>query len=142
MSVVVERYQPTSAKYPHGRFTCFVPNKKVLYDGDNPYEEIPLVDFHWTPVTTTFWTKDYVTDLIAPQRFLNKRMSQLGEFSNSSAYSPWLSRRASNPLTCRRTIPGFVENGLSEQGTPRLAVRVEPQCRRRSCSRSISSSSC
>jgi hypothetical protein len=90
MSVVVERYQPASAKYPHGRFTCFVPNKKVLYDGDNPYEEIPLVDFHWTPVTTTFWTKDYVTDLIAPQRFLNKRMSQLGEFSNSSAYSPWL----------------------------------------------------
>lgn len=119
MNVVIERYQPASSKFPHGRFTCFVANKKVLYDGDNPYEEIPLVDFHWTPVTTTFWTKDYVTDLIAPQRFLNKRMSQLGEFSNSAAYSPWLLAPGLKSADVPTDFPGSVENGLSDQGTPR-----------------------
>lgn len=120
-NVVVERYQKASAKFPHGRFTCFVPNKKVLYDGDNPYEEIPLVDFHWTPPTTTFWSKDYVTDLIAPQRFLNKRLSQLGEQANSSAYAPWLLGPGLKRDDIPTDFPGAVENGLADNGTPRAA---------------------
>lgn len=118
MNVVVERYQPTSKKWPHGRFTCFIPNKKILFDGDNPYEEIPLVDFHWTPVTTTFWTKDYVTDLIAPQRFLNKRMSQLGEFSNSAAYAPTLGANGIKSSDIPTDYPGFIQGGVAENGQP------------------------
>ena len=117
--IVVERYQPSSTQHPHGRFTCFVPAKKVLFDGENPYEEIPLVHFHWTPPTTTFWSKDYVTDLIAPQRFLNKRLSQLGEQSNSAAYAPWLLAPGVKPSDIPTDFPGAIENGLSDNGTPR-----------------------
>jgi hypothetical protein len=87
MAVVVERYQGVSGRNPHGRYTVFVPGEVVLLDGPNPYEEIPIVDFHWTPPTTTFWTKDFLTPLIAAQRFLNKRMSQMGEQANASIYA-------------------------------------------------------
>lgn len=120
MNVVVERYQPTSKKFPHGRFTCFIPGKKVLYDGDNPYEEIPVVDFHWSPVTTTMWTKDYCTDLIAPQRFLNKRMSQLGEFANSAAYTPTLLGPGLKATDLPTDYPGVVKDGLADNGTPKV----------------------
>lgn len=116
MNVVIERYQPASKQYPRGRQTCFVPNKKVLYDGDNPYEEVPIVDFHFKPVTTTFWTKDYVTDLIAAQRFINKRMSQMGEQSNASIYDKILLGPGLSEKDIPADWPGMVKNGVNEQG--------------------------
>jgi hypothetical protein len=125
MNVVVERFQPASSTLPHGRYTCFVPNKKILFDGDNPYDEIPLVDFHWTAVTQSFWTKDYVTDLIAPQRFLNKRLSQLGEFSNSAAYAPYLLGGTVKAGDIPTDYPGAIENALADNGQP-LVVRSAP----------------
>lgn len=120
MNVVVHRYEPATTTLPHGRYTCFVPGKKQLYDGDNPLPEIPLVDFHFTPVTTTFWTKDYDTDLIAPQRFLNKRLSQLGEFSNSAAYAPWLTGGTIKKTDIPTDFPGVVEGALTDQGASML----------------------
>lgn len=120
VNVVIHRYQPMSTTLPHGRYTCFVLEKKILYDGDNPEDEIPLVDFHFTPVTTTFWTKDYCTDLIAPQRFLNKRLSQLGEFSNSAAYAPWLTGGTVKKGDIPTDYPGVVEGALADNGTPLL----------------------
>ncbi len=118
MNVVLHRYQPASRKFPHGRYTCFVPDKRILKDGDNEYDEIPVVSFHWTPVTTSFWTKDYCTDLIAPSRFLNKRVSQLGEFSNSSAYQPTLLGPTLKASDIPTDEPGVIENGLNDQGQP------------------------
>jgi hypothetical protein len=117
-NLVIHRYQPASKKLTHGRYTCFVPDKRVLKDGDNEYDEIPLVSFHWTPVTTNFFTKDYCTDLIAPQRFLNKRVSQLGEFSNSSAYQPTLLGPTLKASDIPTDEPGVIENGLNDQGQP------------------------
>lgn len=118
MNVFIERYQPASKKYPRGKQTCFVPGKKILFDGDNPYEEIPIVDFHFKPVTTTFWTKDYVTDLIAAQRFINKRMSQMGEQSNASIYDKILLGPGLTEKDIPADWPGMVKNGISETGAP------------------------
>jgi hypothetical protein len=118
MNLVIHRWQPSSKKLPHGRYTCFVPDKRILKDGENEYDEIPLVSFHWTPVTTSFFTKDYCTDLIAPQRFLNKRVSQLGEFSNSSAYQPTLLGPTLKASDIPTDEPGVIENGLNDQGQP------------------------
>ena len=84
MAVVVHAYAPPSTVNPRGRYTCFIPGMKQLYDGECPYGEIPLVDYHWKPVTTTFLTGNFIHNLISPQRFLNKRMSQFGEQSNAS----------------------------------------------------------
>lgn len=123
MNVVVKRFQPPSKKNPRGRYTCFVPGQKILDDDANPYEEIPIVDFHWSPVTVSFWTKDYVTDLIAPQRFLNKRMSQLGEQSNASIYDKILLGPNLTEKDIPADYPGCVKNGVTEQGQP-LAVRL------------------
>jgi len=126
MAVVVERYQPISDKHPRGRYTAFVPGEEIIHDGDNPYESIPLVDFHWTPTTTSFWNDDYVSDLIAPQRFLNKRLSQLGEQANASIYADELL----GPTVKREDIPADypapIEGGLTESGVKMVQRRDPP----------------
>jgi hypothetical protein len=127
MAVVVERFQPISEKNPRGKYSCFIPGEQILHDGDNPYESIPLVDFHWGPTTTSFWSQDYVSDLIAPQRFLNKRLSQLGEQANASIYADELL----GPLLKREDIPsdypGPIENGLTDGGVKMVQRRDPPQ---------------
>lgn len=123
MFLFVQRWLPASKTNPKGRYTCFVPDKKILFDGDNPYEEIPLVDFHFKPVTTTFWTKDFVTDLIPPQKFINKRISQMGEQSNAAIYDKILLGGTLTEADIPADKPGVVVKGLNESGQP-MAVRM------------------
>jgi hypothetical protein len=127
MALVVERYLPQSLTNPRGRYTVFVPEKKILFDGENPYKEIPLVDYHWQPVTTTFWTKDYITDLIPPQRFINKRLSQLGEQANASIYDKILLGGNLSEKDIPSDFPGVVKGGLTEEGQPMVARLSGPQ---------------
>lgn len=127
MAVVVHRYQPVSKANPSGRYTCFVPNKKILFDGPNPYEEIPLVDFHFEPVTGTFWTKDFVTDLIAPQKFLNKRISQMGEQANATVADKLLLGPGVKAKDILPDAPQPVENGVGENGQPLIQRLPGPQ---------------
>lgn len=127
MVLHVQSFQNTSKEKPHGRYVCWIPDQTILHDEDNPYEEIPLVDFHWSPVTTSFWTKSYITPLIAPQRFINKRMSQLGEQANAAIYSNILLGAGLKSDDIPADFPGVVENGLSENGTPNVARLGPPE---------------
>jgi hypothetical protein len=127
MAVVVERFQPISNKHPRGRYTAFIPGEQILKDEDSPYESIPLVDFHFGPTTTSFWNGDYISDLIAPQRFLNKRLSQLGEQANASIYADELL----GPTLKREDIPADypspIEGGLTDGGVKMVQRRDPPQ---------------
>jgi hypothetical protein len=125
--LVIQSYQPASKERSHGRYVCWIPNPvgKILHDDDNPYEEIPLVDFHWSPVTTSFWTKAYITPLIAPQRFINKRMSQLGEQSNAAIYSNLLLGPGVNESDIPADFPGVIKNSINDAGIP-MVQRVAP----------------
>jgi len=127
LCVVVERYQPISEKHPRGRYTAFIPGEQILKNEDNPYESIPLVDFHWTPTTTSFWGGDYVSDLIAPQRFLNKRLSQLGEQANASIYGDELLGPSLKREDIPADYPAPIENGLNEAGVKMVQRRDPPQ---------------
>jgi hypothetical protein len=124
-NLFVERYQPRSKQWPRGRKTCFIPNKKILYDGDNDAAEIPVVDFHFEPPTKSHWTKDYVTDLLAPQRFVNKRMSQLGEQSNATLYANLLLGAGIKATDVPADKPGAIENAVNDQGAM-MVRRQEP----------------
>lgn len=126
-AVVVERYQPSSKKHPRGRFTCFIPDVKILFDGENPYEEIPLVDIHFKPVTTTFWTKDFITDLIAPQKFINKRLSQLGEQANATIYDKILLPATLSAKDVDPDSPGVIQGAMTETGQPLVGRLAGPQ---------------
>ena len=116
LAVVVERFQPVSEKNPRGKYSVFIPDEQVVHDGDNPYEEIPLVDYHWGPTTMSFWSSDYVSDLIAPQRFLNKRISQLGEQANASIYGDELLGPGLKREDIPADYPAPIDNGLNEAG--------------------------
>jgi hypothetical protein len=127
MVIVVESYQQASKKRPHGRYVCWIPKDRILHDADNPYEEVPLVDFHWTPVTTSFWTKDYVSPLISGQRFINKRMSQLGEQANNAIYGAILLGGTLTGEDIPTDYPGYIKGGLSPDGAPQLARLGPPE---------------
>lgn len=127
MVLFISSYQPASTNQPHGRYVCWIPDQKVLHDDINPYEEIPLVDFHFTPVTTSFWTKAYITPLIAPQRFINKRMSQLGEQSNATLYSNLLLGPGLTEADIPSDFPGVVKQGINEAGVPMVQRTPPPE---------------
>jgi len=127
MAVVVERFQPISEKNPRGKYSAFIPGEQILHDGDNPYESIPLVDFHWSPTTTSFWNNDYVSDLIAPQRFLNKRLSQLGEQANASIYADELLGPTLKRDDIPSDYPAPIEGGLTDGGVKMVQRRDPPQ---------------
>lgn len=127
MVIYVCSYQASSKKNPKGRMVCWVPKQKVLHDDVNPYEEIPLVDFHWTPVTTTFWTNAYITQLIPAQRFINKRMNQLGEQANASIYSNILLGGGLKSSDIPADYPGVIENGLTEAGARNVERMMPPE---------------
>ena len=127
MAVVVQSYQPASTDHPKGRYVCWVPDQEILHDADNPYEEIPLVDIHFGPVATSFWTRAYITSLIAPQRFINKRMSQLGEQANAAVYALRLLGGGLKASDIPADYPGIVENGQSETGTPNVINAPPPE---------------
>jgi hypothetical protein len=127
MAVVVERFQPISSKHPRGRYTAFIPGEQILHSGENPYESIPLVDFHWSPTTTSFWSGDYISDLIAPQRFLNKRLSQLGEQANASIYADELLGPTLKREDVPSDYPAPIEGGLTDTGVKMVQRRDPPQ---------------
>ena len=127
MADVVERFQPISEKNPRGKYSCFIPGEQMLHDGDSPYESIPLVDFHWSPTTTSFWNNDYVSDLIAPQRFLNKRLSQLGEQANASIYADELLGPTLKRDDIPSDYPAPIEGGLTDGGVKMVQRRDPPQ---------------
>jgi hypothetical protein len=127
MVLYVESFQPASQEHPHGRYVCWVPDQQVLHDDVNPYEEIPIVDYHFHPVTTTFWTKAYITPLIAPQRFINKRMSQLGEQANAAIYSHILTVAGLKASDIPADFPGVIEGGLQDNGVAGVARLAPPE---------------
>jgi hypothetical protein len=122
MCIVITRYQPQCQDWPHGRRTIFVPDQVILDDDDTRYGEIPCIDIHFEPANTTFWTGDFMTDMIPGQKFLNKRMSQLGESANSQIYEVLLLGGELGKEDVPSDMPGIVEDGLDEQGQPRVSV--------------------
>lgn len=127
MALVVESYQAASTTRPKGRYVCWIPDQTILHDAESPYEEIPLVDFHFTPATLSFWTKDYITPLVSPQRFINKRMSQLGEQANASVYSALLLGPGVSKEDIPADYPGVIPNGLGEGGMPNVGRLSPPE---------------
>lgn len=127
MVMVVESFLPASLANPRGRYTVFIPSEDILHDDENPYEEIPLVDFHWAAVTTNFWTRNYVTPLIAPQRFINRRFCQLAEQANATLYSQLLLGPGLSPNDVAADQPAPIVNGLTEEGVPRVGRTPPPE---------------
>lgn len=126
MCIQITRYQPPHQGWGYGRRSFYVPDGVLLDDGDIPYPELPLIDFHWRPPATTFWSKDFVTRLIAPQKFLNKRLSQLGEASNSQVYASRLLGPGLKKKNMPTDMPVDIEGGLNDQGQARVAYLRPP----------------
>lgn len=120
MSLVVTRYQPACEEWPNGRRTIFSPGQALLDDDAIEYGEIPCVDLHYEAPTVSFWTGDFITDLIPAQKFLNKRMSQMGEAANASIHETLLLGPSLSKTDVPSDMPGVVEDGIDENGRPQV----------------------
>lgn len=120
MAIVATRYQPACEQYPHGRRSIFVPDQEMLDDDDCPYNEIPCVDIHLDAPTNSFWSADFLTDLIPAQKFLNKRWSQIGEAANSTIHETLLLGGELGREDIPTDMPGVIEDGLDEEGHARV----------------------
>jgi hypothetical protein len=120
MYIVCTGYQPPHEGFAHGRRMIFIPNHCTLDDDELQYEEIPCTDIHWEPNAVSFWTRDFLTDLIPAQKFLNKRVSQLGESANSTVYEILLLGGALSKADIPTDLPGVVEDGIDENGVPQV----------------------
>lgn len=122
MCLFATRYQPACKDYPHGRRSMFNPNGPVYEDDENEYGELPVTDFHFGAPATTFWTDGFLTDLIPPQKFVNKRFSQLGEAANAQLYEVLLLGPELSKTDIPSDMPGVVEDGINESGAPNVQV--------------------
>ena len=128
MTIVLTRYSPRSTKNVNGSRCLFTPDGAVLDKGDlADYPEIPCTDIHWRPNATSFWTPDFITDMVPGQKFLNKRMSQLGEAANAQVYEMLLLggdlKREDIPTDYHGVIPG----GIDDAGNPLVQVMQRGQ---------------
>ena len=126
--IVLTRYQPKSTKNPHGKRCLFTPDGAVLDEGTlEDFPEIPCTDIHWKPSATSFWTPDFITDMVPANKFLNKRMSQLGEAANAHVY-PMI---ALGGDLKRENIPtdysGVIEAALDDNANPLIRVIEQGQ---------------
>jgi len=120
MDIVITGYSPKSKNTPHGERCIFTPDGIMLDRQDTPYEEIPLVDIHFRPNATTFWSADFITDQGAGQKFLNKRMSQLGESANANIYEMLLLGEGLTKADINTDYAGVIEDGITENGIPKV----------------------
>lgn len=127
MTILLTRYEPACPKWPHGRRSIFNPDGVMLDDAPTDYGEIPCTDFHYEAPTTSFWTGDYVTDLVPGQKFLNKRMSQLGEAANAQLYELLLLGPDLTATDVPTDMHGHVEDGLGDDGSPRVVPMQHAQ---------------
>lgn len=121
------RYQPACQSWPHGRRSMWSPNGPLFDDGPTEYGEIPLTDFHYGAPATTFWSDDFLTDLVPANKFLNKRMSQLGESANAQIYEVLRLGPELSKADIPSDMPGIIEDGLGEDGSPRVDVMQRGQ---------------
>ena len=121
MVIFLTRYTPMSEDRPSGGRTLFTPDGIILDDDDMQYREIPCTDIHWKLNATSFWSGDFVTDMVPAQKFLNRRMSQLGEASNAQIHETLLLGGGLTAADIPADYPGVVPNGLSESGAPLVA---------------------
>lgn len=127
MVVVITRYAGKSSLNPEGRHTVFVPGQGILLDQDLPYKDgIPAIAYHWGPVTTNFFTRDWVHDMIPTHLAYSKGISGLREHFNATLHAPMLlggglSQEDVDPIDVERGIEGGIGPGgesLVQYATP------------------------
>jgi hypothetical protein len=121
MCIVLTRYLPRSTKNPGGKRCIFTPEGVLLDETDiKEYEGIPCTDVHWRPNATSFWSPDFLTNMIPAQKFLNKRMSQLGESANAQVYEMILLGAGLKREKIPTDYHGIVEDAIDESGNPQV----------------------
>lgn len=118
MVIVLTKYRPKSRRFPNGARCFFVPDQVALDKDDNPYPEVPIIDYHWSAPGQTMWTCGFLRDTQSLSKFINKRFSQLGEAANAQIYELQLLGGNLTAKDIPTDFPGVVENGISDEGMP------------------------
>jgi len=92
MTLVKEYWERPTKEYPNGRYAVVV-GSELAEIKDNPYGELPYVQFTWFPRPGSAFSDGGVTALIPLQKQLNMLHSQLLTNVKKTVNSPWIVQR-------------------------------------------------
>lgn len=108
-------YWLPSPAIPEGRYCVFMDNpQKILQDGPwpFPFHQLPIVKFSGQPVPGSLYDRSVTEDAIPLQKQLNRKLSQMMEFSNLTV-SPQMMGPIGSLKTRRTNEPGlFMEYNM------------------------------
>ncbi len=104
--VVVTYFERKSKLYPKGRLIIMVGDHIIFY-GELPYDEIPLVAIKSKEVAGQFFGKSVITELIPLQRAYNGCMNSIHDYIKSLTIGGWIAEDGSVD------IDEYEENGTA-----------------------------
>ena len=104
---VITFFERPSALRPNGRMIIAIGDKELVYYGDMPYSEIPLVQSVCRDLPGQFFGKSVIDDLIPRQRAYNGCMNRIHEYIKRIAIQSYIAEEGSIDMD------DFMENGCA-----------------------------
>jgi hypothetical protein len=117
--------------HPEGRRAVWA-KSKMLFEGPNPYKQLPYVMFRGVPIPGRFWPTSVAEQLRQPQTELNKARSQITENMQRTGNPALLVSRQANVhysgvpgerIDFNDTVPNAVPSYLQPPAMPPYAIQ-------------------
>ncbi len=92
---VVTYFEKPGRKRPHGRMIIVVGETELVYYGDLPYDEIPIVKCMCREVAGQFFGKSVIEDLIPRQKAYNGCLNRIHEYIKRIAIGGYIAQEGS-----------------------------------------------
>ena len=118
---VVTYFEKPGRRYPHGRMAVVIKDELIYY-GDLPFDEYPIVAIKSKPVSGQFFGKSVIQDLIPLQRAYNGCKNKVHDYIMAVAATPWLVPAGSIDVDDweeNGLVPGKMITFDANRGTPK-----------------------
>ncbi len=92
---LITYFEKPSRRRPHGRMIIVVGDKELVYYGDLPYDEIPIVQCLCREVPGQFFGKSAIEDLIPRQKAYNGCLNRIHEYIKMIAIGRYIAEDGS-----------------------------------------------
>ncbi len=92
---LITYFEKPSRRRPHGRMIIVVGDKELVYYGDLPYDEIPIVQCLCREVPGQFFGKSAIEDLIPRQKAYNGCLNRIHEYIKTIAIGRYIAEDGS-----------------------------------------------
>ena len=117
---LITYFERPSRRRPRGRMIILVGESELIYYGDLPYEEIPIVQCICREVAGQFFGKSAIEDLIPRQKAYNGCLNRIHEYIKTIAIGRYIAEDGSID------IDEYEQNGVAPGGVLTYRAGAEP----------------